>query len=421
MNVWARTIAMEQYSLLVELDLHLMSLQYLGKELANFYHPLPQNCILFHLSDGIYTSFTDMPTDSDAVWPRQIKGKAEKVNLTSSFDALMKLANLDDCIQDAAATKERIATQIDSLLTNNRTPQNVIDNSARSNEELGKIGDAVEREQQKLVKAKQKKAESTSSLEARRKALGQGGKGSAGTRALVDDAQVSSKVLQKDLDVVQEDIQGQRRRISEDIIRIYPIEAVQGRPFAFTIRGLYLPNTDFEETDEDHVAGALGYVAEVIFLLACYLYTPLPYPLQLFGSTSTIEDPIAMMTGSRIFPLYPKGSITFRFEYGVFLLDKNLEVLMNQSGLRVLDFRHTLPNLKYLLYVLAAGKGEIPARKAGGVKGLLGMGRSPALSRTNSQDSDVGLWTQRIAGLSLKHKHALNRLREEGSDFISNR
>ena len=36
----------------------------------------------------------------------------------------------------------------------------------------------------------------------------------------------------------------------------------------------------------------------------------------------------------------------------------------------MVDQRHTLPNLKYLLTVLSAGKGELPVRKKGGAKVL---------------------------------------------------
>lgn len=35
--------------------------------------------------------------------------------------------------------------------------------------------------------------------------------------------------------------------------------------------------------------------------------------------------------------------------------------------------RHTLPNLKYLLYVLTDTKGELPVRKQGDVRGLGGI------------------------------------------------
>ena len=36
----------------------------------------------------------------------------------------------------------------------------------------------------------------------------------------------------------------------------------------------------------------------------------------------------------------------------------------------MVDQRHTLPNLKYLLTVLTAGKGDLPVRKKGGVRVL---------------------------------------------------
>ena len=39
-------------------------------------------------------------------------------------------------------------------------------------------------------------------------------------------------------------------------------------------------------------------------------------------------------------------------------------------GLRVVDIRETLPNLKYLVYVCCAGEQEVPERKRGGVRGL---------------------------------------------------
>ena len=38
---------------------------------------------------------------------------------------------------------------------------------------------------------------------------------------------------------------------------------------------------------------------------------------------------------------------------------------MSKQGIRIVDLRHTLPNLKYLLTVLTSGKGELPRRKGG--------------------------------------------------------
>jgi hypothetical protein len=55
-----------------------------------------------------------------------------------------------------------------------------------------------------------------------------------------------------------------------------------------------------------------------------------------------------------LFPLYAKGSDRYRFEYAVFLLNKNIEQLMNSQGLNIMDLRHTLPNLKYLILSLVS-------------------------------------------------------------------
>ena len=113
-------------------------------------------------------------------------------------------------------------------------------------------------------------------------------------------------------------------------------------------------------------AAALGYVAHLVYLLSMYLMTPIPYPPSPHGSTSTITDSISAnlpSAAARVFPLYQKGAVAYRFEYGVFLLNSDLELLMGRQGYRMVDLRHTLPNLKYLLTILTTGKGELPVRK----------------------------------------------------------
>ena len=145
------------------------------------------------------------------------------------------------------------------------------------------------------------------------------------------------------------------------------------------------------EEDSTKTAAAFGYVSHVVVLLSSYLSVPLPYPVQPRLSASLIRDEISIMADDqRIFPLYPQKSFEYRFDYGVFLLNKDIEFLMSRQGLKVLDLRHTLPNLRYLLYVLSADDDSsvLPARTVGGIKGLLpGPIRSPTLSRMQSFDS----------------------------------
>ncbi|KAH7881283.1 UV radiation resistance protein and autophagy-related subunit 14-domain-containing protein [Lentinula edodes] len=117
------------------------------------------------------------------------------------------------------------------------------------------------------------------------------------------------------------------------------------------------------DVNEETVATALGYVAIVVQLLAAYLGHVLVYPITYIGSRSLIRDGISAMVGPRMFPLFSKGVDTYRFEYGVFLLNKDIEMLMVEHDLRAIDIRHTLPNLKNLLLTLTDGE-DVPIRPA---------------------------------------------------------
>ncbi|TFK57687.1 hypothetical protein OE88DRAFT_1651553 [Heliocybe sulcata] len=112
-----------------------------------------------------------------------------------------------------------------------------------------------------------------------------------------------------------------------------------------------------KDVNEDTVATALGYAAQVVQLLAAYLGKRLVYPVTCVGSRSLVKDGISAMVGPRMFPLYSKGVDTYRFEYGVYLLNKDIEMLMTERDLRATDTRYTLPNLNNLLLTLSAGKG----------------------------------------------------------------
>ncbi|KAK4905568.1 hypothetical protein LTR49_025137, partial [Elasticomyces elasticus] len=176
------------------------------------------------------------------------------------------------------------------------------------------------------------------------------------------------------------------------------LKTIDPRPHTSGFTGL----RDAEPPDK--VAAALAQVAPVLQMLSSYLKQPLSYPNIPRSSTSTIEDLIGLLKTTafttqeygderslRTYPLCSKGVPRFTFEYIIFRLNKDIQILLEGAyGLRVVDIRQTLPNLKYLLYVATAGQGELPARKADGVRGLL-KGAPPDLRRVGSEES------QRIA------------------------
>ncbi|UZJ54381.1 hypothetical protein CBS101457_003701 [Exobasidium rhododendri] len=141
---------------------------------------------------------------------------------------------------------------------------------------------------------------------------------------------------------------------------IYPVELVDGATLLFSIVGIPLANRMAEDQqgekkeNDDMISSALGLIGQVVSLISVYLDTPIHYPIATAGSRSVIQDSISVMSGPRAFPLYSKGAESYRFEYAIFLLNKNIEQLLNHFGITILDIRNTLPNLKNLLVTLSA-------------------------------------------------------------------
>lgn len=103
---------------------------------------------------------------------------------------------------------------------------------------------------------------------------------------------------------------------------------------------------------------ALGYVCQLVQLISLYLLIPLKYPIITFGSYSFICDYVSDLNdnSSKVFPLHlmKTNGLIFRFEYGVNLLNKNLEQLMKSQNLSMPDLKNILGNLKTLLLFLSS-------------------------------------------------------------------
>ncbi|KAK3938457.1 UV radiation resistance associated protein [Diplogelasinospora grovesii] len=404
-KIWTKR--QETWSLLLEENVDLRALNWLGS-LQNV--RFPPNCLVFHLVDGIYS----LELSNKYPPPKQIAPLH-----TSSYNALMKLATLDNSIQDALATRDALTRQINDLLE--REPVNEL---PEAEDKLQLAQKYVGQQRRAIAAAKKRKEELKGSIAARRAAIEQGRAMQEKAAADVDNAAEKLAESRQLVAKINEDIRGQRRRICEDLAYIYNISPVPlGPPLSFQICGLYLPNTTYDSisgsiggdsksavgpVSEDQLSAALGHVALLTDALQYYLGMPLPYPIRPFGSRSSIRDDISQLPDpQREFPLYlPRGgsSAQFRFDYGWFLLNKDIEALCNSQGLKVVDIRHTLPNLKYLLYVCSAGTDEVPERKRGGVRGLwagrrmksmggsVGEGDTSSLggsSRRGSADSDA--------------------------------
>ena len=294
---------------------------------------------------------------------------------SSTYDSLLKLSALDECIQDALSIREKLADDIDRIFARHRETFSKIDRKPEALEAVKAAESAVVVQRRRLQKAAKKRDELRGQLQIRRDAIRDGRRNQKKEESTLKNARQHLSYKQHELQQLRQLICGQRRRVCSNVADIYPIDPVPEKSFAFTIRGLALPKASFDGFSSSYedtvIAAALGHVVHVISLLSLYLSSLLPYPVSFMCSTSSIVDVLAMTTGSRTYPLFPRSGPRFRFEYGVFLLNKNIEMLTSRLDAKVLDIRHTLANLKFVLYLATAGEGELPARKAGGLKGLM--------------------------------------------------
>jgi UV radiation resistance-associated gene protein len=114
------------------------------------------------------------------------------------------------------------------------------------------------------------------------------------------------------LEVLRANLSSIRASLVSTLADIFPIELYSPPDLLFTILDLPLPIPllptdpapplslpDHQQVNEDSVAAALGFVAEVLQLLSAYLGTSLTYPVTCVGSRSLIRDGISSMVGPR--------------------------------------------------------------------------------------------------------------------------
>nr|XP_045582708.1 UV radiation resistance-associated protein-like [Procambarus clarkii]XP_045582709.1 UV radiation resistance-associated protein-like [Procambarus clarkii] len=143
-----------------------------------------------------------------------------------------------------------------------------------------------------------------------------------------------------------------RKQLISQLPIIYPI--TQDGEGKVHICGVHLPDAEnYDGFNDISLSVALGFVSHLIVLISQLLHLPLRYPVKPNGSFSTITDTtsVQLRDTEREFPLYTRGKDRERlhFNYGVFLLNKNIAQTRWYCGIPTPDLRPTLPNLSVLM------------------------------------------------------------------------
>ncbi|XP_057318740.1 UV radiation resistance-associated gene protein [Microplitis mediator] len=141
-----------------------------------------------------------------------------------------------------------------------------------------------------------------------------------------------------------------RRQLISDLNLIYPIRQESERKF--TINNVHLPDSEELDTVNDiQSAVGLGFVCHATQIIANILNVPTRYPIIHSGSRSRILDHITdnYPSKDRRSPLFARSKDKVQFNYGVYLLNKNIAQLRWYCGLPTSDLRTTLSNLASLM------------------------------------------------------------------------
>ncbi|KAI0809280.1 UV radiation resistance protein and autophagy-related subunit 14-domain-containing protein [Irpex lacteus] len=294
----------------------------------------------------------------------QRNSRWKRLRVSASWQSIMKLVTLQAVIQDTERSVADLGREIAPYLVDHSTValnREVSEREAWVNDLRSQRASLEARTEDLRRRVQQKREE----LEGRRRILSSAYEVHEEDVRQESDQKVHVEEARTDLMLLRSQLAPIRNELLTSLAFIFPIELLSPPDLLFTILDVPLPIPSGptepapplsvpsrKDVTEDSVATALGYAAQLVQLLAAYLGQRLVYPVTCVGSRSVIKDGISAMVGPRMFPLFSKGVDTYRFEYGVFLLNKNIEMLMSEHDLRALDMRHTLPNLKNLLLTL---------------------------------------------------------------------
>uniref|UniRef100_A0A4W6E6D8 UV radiation resistance associated gene n=1 Tax=Lates calcarifer TaxID=8187 RepID=A0A4W6E6D8_LATCA len=330
----------EQYQLLIEWKVNLDGLRYTGQQIRS----RNPNEIIFGLNDGYYAADFDHKDQSE-----RKKNSLLQVDQSSVRNSYSVFLFAQRAIKQTQVTVQKIGKEIEEKLRTTATCTERKKERECMQLRIAVLRSELQRQRKALGREIDLRQKERAQLQKKEEAF------SAQHDSLKEEKESLTK-LQKECTAKREQFLKSNaqltfrcRQLLSELSYIYPIDVANQSDYV--ICGVKLPNSeDFQAKDDGSVAVALGYTAHLVLMISCFLQIPLRYPVIHKGSRSSIKDTITdrLTEKEREFPLYPRGE-RFHFEYGVYLLNKNIAQLRYQHGLTTPDLQQTLPNLKNFL------------------------------------------------------------------------
>lgn len=334
---------LERWQQLCRLDCNLSQMKCLGQAPES----AARNTVLLKFEDAKWYceySKLDSPTN-EYITPR-IE--------SYTFNQLMRLQSSTEYINDSLQSIQRLKEEANRLLFDANARLAKISELDMVKYKCNELAKSVTDQRKSLQRDRTKVHKLRTSIAAKRLI---NRKASDQTRSCV-----TNKCIDTTSQVMSSEIRRVQRTIVTTLATLYPIEI---NDMQASIRGLQAAEKSEYITFNPAEAAVLGYIGHLVVLLAHYLDISLRYPIKCASSTSFILDPISVFpdtsdySGSgppfslkrdRKYPLHWVKGSPERYRYGVYLLNKNIEQLLQGRGLVCGDVRDTLHNLAGLVF-----------------------------------------------------------------------
>lgn len=156
----------------------------------------------------------------------QFRAMPEDLKDTSSYDSLMRLKTLEDCIWDAEATRKKVSKIIETILEREQDSINAVRKVGQASDDLKRTQGYLSMENYLLGSAVKKRDKLRQSLEARRIEVAKASEHMRSTEKHLVEAKVKLAESKELLKRTNEGIMGQQRRILTELQTIYSIDPV---------------------------------------------------------------------------------------------------------------------------------------------------------------------------------------------------
>ncbi|XP_076454004.1 UV radiation resistance-associated gene protein-like [Babylonia areolata] len=363
-RVWAGQ--QDNYHLLIVMEVHLSGLHFLTEKLQQLVVKQSPNMVIFGMLDkefifvnkeqnrirNLAKRVSDLELPSTLL-PAVVKVEKANVRNTYTTSALCRIQTVLRAIKQMQTHARRYRRQIEDKLLESQENSQKLEERENLQMSVSQLRQELLRRSTHLHQCQEKLLALKEATTSRENAL------QSDTQQLTNHMQLLKEdnrdhIVKREQLVKENALLNLRRKqmLNELFSYIYPITEEKHRYFINSVR---LPHAEeLQGQDETMIAVGLGYSCHLTLKVAQIQGLPLRHPMENRGSKSVIYDQVhsKLADKDREFPLYSKGRDKNHFNYGVFLLNKNISQLRYQCSMPTLDLRQTLQNLLTLMHKL---------------------------------------------------------------------